>query len=467
MATLRLRDDIGLRVHYADHTRFGSAVTGLIDRLITGACAPLLALARREGPARLVAATPSLVPQILHPQGLGALFERTDVLREDCLYPAAERVTPVRIVAYGLGAAGAGTCSIPLPRGCVGELADVIGALERGVARPRYGLGAALWDELFAAGALVGPSRGDTEGVGLADGVTCIGHATIVAQLDGVRIVVDPFAVPPNRGDPQDARPLPCRAFHPDAVCITHSHPDHYDLHALLRFGADTTIIVPVVERESLLAVDMAGRLRELGFRRVVALGWHQETRVGPFRVAALPFYGEQPTSGDFLHPEARNQGNTYLLAAKGRQIACIADAGADAAGRTVELAADSAARHGALDVLFGGYRAWRLHPLEYLGTSVARYLLQVPRQQWGERQQIMHDAEDLLDTASAWRARQVVPYANGGAPWFARLGLGPHGADNGDFDPELDTVVRARRRRPTGPELRLMRPGESMDIFV
>ena len=35
MATLRLRDDNGLRVHYADHTRFGSAVTGLIDRLVT------------------------------------------------------------------------------------------------------------------------------------------------------------------------------------------------------------------------------------------------------------------------------------------------------------------------------------------------------------------------------------------------------------------------------------------------
>src|SRR5688572_4537745 len=111
--------------------------------------------------------------------------------------------------------------------------------------------------------------------------------------------------------------------------------------------------------------------------------------------------------------------------------------------------------------------RAWRLHPIELLGTSVVRYLLQVPRAQWDVRQQLMHDADDLLATAVAWGAHAVVPYANGGAPWFARLGLGPHGADDPEFDPDLAIVTQAAARRADAPPVHALRPGERMEIFA
>jgi len=461
MITMRIRDEVGLQVRYADQTRFGSGVTGLVDALVARTCAPLIALARREGPARLAERSAEFMPRIFASQALGGLYAAPDVLREDCLYPDAARVTPAALVVRGLGPAGQGGLTLPLA-GEAAELAEVVGALDRGCARPATGLGARLWDALGDAGGLTQETSDD---MALGDGVTAVGHATVAWQHAGARLVVDPFAVPPLPGDVQ--RPLPCRALRPDVVLITHSHPDHFDLHALLRFGADTPIVVPAVARESLLSIDMALRLRELGFRRVVALDWHESLQVGPFRVVALPFFGEQPTSGEFLHPEARNQGNTYLVEAGGRTIACIADAGADAAGDTVALARAAAHQHGALDLLFGGYRAWRLHPIELLGTSVVRYLLQVPRSQWQVRQQLMHDADDLLATAIAWGARAVVPYANGGAPWFARLGLGPHGDDDPSFDPDLATVVQAAARVAHAPTVHALRPGQRMESFT
>ncbi len=466
MTILRLRDDVGLQVRYVDRTRFGSAVTGLVDRLITRTCAPLVEFARREGPDALTREPARHADAVLAPRALGALYSAPDVLREDCLYPAADRVVPTALSVHGLGPASQDARQFALPDGAAGELADVIAALDRGVARPTAGLGAALWDGLRDVGALT--DEPDTCPEGLVDGFTFLGHATVAAQHAGARLVVDPFAVAPLPGDPPDARPLPCRALRPDVVLITHSHPDHFDLHALLRFGPDTTIVVPEVARESLLSIDMALRLRELGFRRVVPLAWGDERRFGPFRVVALPFFGEQPTAGAFLHPEARNRGNTYVIEVGDRRVACIADAGADAAGATVDLARAAATRHGELDALFGGYRAWRLHPIAYLGTSVARYLLQVPRDQWAVRQQIMHDADDLLATAEAWGAARVVPYANGGAPWFARIGLGPHGdSDDPNFDPDLRTVLDAAARRPRAPRVCALRPGQPLDLSV
>ncbi|WAS94600.1 MBL fold metallo-hydrolase [Nannocystis punicea] len=462
MATyhMRLRDEIGLQVRYADSTRYGSGVTGLVDALVARMCAPLLALARREGPARLVERSAEFMPRMFAGQALGGLYAAPDVLREECLYPDPARVTPAALVVRGLGPAGEGSLALPLHREAA-ELADVVAALDRGCPRPLGGLGARLWDALLDAGAL---TRETADERALADGVTAVGHATVAVQHAGARLVVDPFAAPPLPGEAP--RPLPCRALRPDLVLVTHGHPAHFDLHALLRFGADTPIVVPAVARESLLSVDMALRLRQLGFRRVIPLSWRDAVQVGPFHVVVLPFFGEQPTSGEFLHPEARNLGNTYLIEVAGRRVACIADAGADAAGDTITMARAAARRHGRLDVLFGGYRAWRPHPIELLGTSMARYLLQVPRAQWGTRQQLTPDADDLLAAAQAWQARTVVPYANGGAPWLARLGLGPRGADSPSFDPDLAAVRQAAARAPNAPTVRALRPGERMELF-
>ena len=465
MTILRLRDEVGLAIHYTDDTPYGSAVSGLIERLIARTCAPLGELLRREGPAAIAARSAELVGRVLAPQALGRLFAAPDRLRPEALYPDAAAVRPAALRLHGLGPAGRHGATIALPAALARELAAWTGAWSRGATRPRDPAAAALWDALVGHGALTAEPAAARA---LGEGVRFIGHATALVAVEGVRALFDPFVVPRGPLDGADARPFTCAELRPDAVFITHSHPDHYDLGALLRFGADVPIYVPEVPRESLLAVDMRARLVELGFRRVQALAWRAAAELGPLSVRALPFHGEQPTDAEVLHPEARNAGNIYVVDGPCGRIALLADAGRDGAGDTRTIAADERARGGAVDVVFGGYRAWNLRPAQYLFTSVARYLLLVPRSQWGAAQQIMNDAGDLLDTAAAFGARTVVPYANGGAPWYARIGLGPREqADSSDpnFDPPPQTVAALRDLRGT-PELRVvpLAPGARLE---
>jgi hypothetical protein len=108
----------------------------------------------------------------------------------------------------------------------------------------------------------------------------------------------------------------------------------------------------------------------------------------------------------------------------------------------------------------------------------VPQYLLFVPPSLLGARQQIMNDPGALLDTAERWHARYVVPYANGGAPWYWQLELGSHiersarpGSEH--FDPRPEAVIQAAASRSTegsrvisSPvEAVLMRPGDSLNF--
>ena len=305
-------------------------------------------------------------------------------------------------------------------------------------------------------------------------GVTFVGHATVAIQSAATCILFDPYLLPPCPGTPTGYRPLFPAELAPHAVFITHSHPDHYDLGSLLRLGADTPIYVPYVERESLLAIDMCTRLRQLGFGHVTVLRWGEEVQVGPHRVTAYPFYGEQPTDSEVLHPEVRNVGNVYVVASHDRRVALLADAGRDRAGDCRQLATWERHAVGPVDTVIGGYRAWRLHPVQYLSTSVARYALFVPPHKWGQRLQIMNDADDLLEVATRWSARWVIPYANGGAPWYWDLGLGPRldgtASDNDrDFDPDLYAIAEACERRHHAaqrwPQVVALHPGEQLQF--
>jgi L-ascorbate metabolism protein UlaG (beta-lactamase superfamily) len=462
---LRLRDDVRLSVGHRDTTRFGSALTGTCDRLVQTICDPIAGhLARRD---REPSAEESieLMTRCLGPRALGALFERPDRLREDCLYPRPELVVPTSLQVSGPAVASAP--AISLPATSVPELARWIGDWSELGTAPRDPAARSLWDALAERGALT--SREALRPRGGGDGITLVGHATVSIEKAGTRVLFDPFLLAPEAVD-AEVRPMLASELRPHAVFVTHSHPDHYDLGSLLRLGADTPIYVPVVERESLLSVDMATRLRALGFSRVHALAWGRHVDVGPHRVEAHPFFGEQPTDGEFLHPEARNAGNVYVVDSGSSRVALVADAGRDHAGSTEELAASLRRERGPVDVVLGGYRAWRLRPIRLLGTSVARYLLSVPRDRWGSRMQLMNDADDLLETAVQWGASTVVPYANGGAPWYWSLGLGPRPGstrDEPDFDPSDEAVEDARLRklrngRPA-PRIQWLRPSERL----
>ncbi len=419
----RLSDKIKLGIIYRDETRFGSAITSKCDVTLRAYNHEILEYRDRYGLQQTIANAPELIAQSMFVGDLSELYTLDGELVNDWLYPDPQAVQPISL--YLERDLGETIAQIDVPTHLWSDLASYLGEWELGANPPTDPSVRELWKALEDGGALVEDLPPQIEA--RQAGVTFVGHAT-VAISDGDRsILFDPFLLPKSELFPNDCQPLSLQDLgRPDAVFITHSHPDHFDLGSLLRIGADTPIFVPVVDRESVLAIDMSARLRQVGFRQVRTLSPFTETIVGKIRVIALPFYGEQPTTGDVLHPEVRNQGNTYLVEFNDRRIALTADSGTDRTGNIQSLAIESCQKYGPIDVLFGGCRGFGMYPIQYLFSSVSRYLTFVPEYLWRARQQIMCDADDAIDVAELWGARYLTPYADGGAPWYWRRGLGP-----------------------------------------
>jgi L-ascorbate metabolism protein UlaG (beta-lactamase superfamily) len=119
------------------------------------------------------------------------------------------------------------------------------------------------------------PSGG--EGGGSAR-LTWIGHATVLVDLDGVRVLTDPLLRPRvahlRRRGRVDAASL--RSI--DAVLISHVHYDHLDLPSLERLGRSTPIVVPR---------GAGALLRRRRFEHVVEAGVGDELRIGSLAVTA------------------------------------------------------------------------------------------------------------------------------------------------------------------------------------
>ncbi len=463
---LRLAASTSLRVVYRDDTAFGGMVSGRCELEIRKRLAVLHAFRAKHGLPKLLQEGAAVLDRVL-PRAFAGLSDGPHRLRDEWLYPDPRRIVPAQLaVERGLGEVAA---RVVLPAGLASELAAWLGEWERGARAPRAPAAARLWEALREAGALV--TRGAPAVRAAAPSVTFVGHATLLVDDGDRRVLVDPFLLPRSRRFPRDWQPA-CAASlgRIDAVLLTHSHPDHYDPGTLLRLGRDTPIHVPDVARESVLAIDMVARLRELGFREVHPHAPGQVVCVGGVRAHALPFHGEQPTTGERLHPEVRNEGLTWLVEAAGRRLAVLADAGVDGDGDVKRDALATRAAHGAADGVFCGYRGFALLPVQYAFSSVSRYLPFVPRRSRGRRQQIMCDAGDLLDVAAGWGASWAVPYAAGGAPWYWLRGLGPRPDGPRDApaaaDPLPSRVVdEAARRGGEAPAVRVLRVGETLAL--
>ena len=110
--------------------------------------------------------------------------------------------------------------------------------------------------------------------------LTYVGHATVLIELGGVRILTDPVL----RGRIAHIRrhvPVPrVDALLPlDAVLISHAHGDHLDLPSLRRVCRGATLVVPAGCR---------GIVRRVPAREIVELEVGQRSRVGAVAVEAL-----------------------------------------------------------------------------------------------------------------------------------------------------------------------------------
>jgi L-ascorbate metabolism protein UlaG (beta-lactamase superfamily) len=120
--------------------------------------------------------------------------------------------------------------------------------------------------------------------------VTWLGHATILVEIDGVRVLTDPVwserASPFTWAGPKrfHAPPIALASLpHVDAVVISHDHYDHLDYATIVAMKDwDTTFIVPL---------GVGAHLAYWGVpeSRIVEHDWWERTKIGAVDIVSTP----------------------------------------------------------------------------------------------------------------------------------------------------------------------------------
>jgi L-ascorbate metabolism protein UlaG (beta-lactamase superfamily) len=112
------------------------------------------------------------------------------------------------------------------------------------------------------------------------DSATYVGHATVLLDLDGTRLLTDPVLRrrigPLIRHGPA---PRPETTADIDAVLISHLHRDHADLASLRRLGGGVPLLVPRGSRTF---------FQGHGFRSLIELAPGESSRIGNLTVTAV-----------------------------------------------------------------------------------------------------------------------------------------------------------------------------------
>ena len=211
-----------------------------------------------------------------------------------------------------------------------------------------------------------------------------IGHATVLINFFGVKILTDPVLFPrigirlPGFTIGPKRLTAPALQFHElppiDLILLSHAHFDHFDLRTLRCFGKSTTVIT---------ARATSDLLRRTRFRDVTELEWGKaksfKTARGEINISALPVN----------HWGARKQRDTYrgyngyLLERKGRRIIFTGDT-------AITNSFAEIGRHGVIDIAIvsiGAYNPWiQSHcspeqAVEMANAAGARFIVPVHHQ--------------------------------------------------------------------------------------
>ena len=107
-----------------------------------------------------------------------------------------------------------------------------------------------------------------------------LGHATVLVDLDGVRLLTDPLLR--NRvAHLRRASGVSARALRGvDAILISHGHYDHLDLPSLERLGKKLPVVVPR---------GLGGLLRKRRFESVIEVEQGDTLAMGDLQIRAVP----------------------------------------------------------------------------------------------------------------------------------------------------------------------------------
>jgi L-ascorbate metabolism protein UlaG (beta-lactamase superfamily) len=111
------------------------------------------------------------------------------------------------------------------------------------------------------------------------DGVTFVGHATTLIEVDGTRLLTDPVLTG-RIGYIRRIVPPPARCPPADAVLISHAHHDHLDLRSLRRVPRAVPVIAPS---------GSAAVVRRWTRHEVIEVSAGASVRIGAVDVVATP----------------------------------------------------------------------------------------------------------------------------------------------------------------------------------
>ena len=241
-----------------------------------------------------------------------------------------------------------------------------------------------------------------------------IGHATVVVDLDEVRLVTDPLlrnrVAHLRRAVPVDSRAM--RGV--DAVLISHAHYDHLDLPSLEKLGKKLPVVVPR---------GLGGLLRKRRFETVVEVEVGERIRIGALEVRAVA---------------AEHEGSRGPFGVSAQALGYIVSG-----SRSVYFAGDTDLFEGMAEL---GLVDVALLPIWGWGPSLGPGHL---------------DPRSAAKAVALLRPKLVIPIHWG---TYAPIHLGLRGAPRFLDLPPVEFVA-AMKEVGSEAEVRVLRPGESLEL--
>ncbi len=241
--------------------------------------------------------------------------------------------------------------------------------------------------------------------------VTYVGHATILIDLDGVRLLTDPVLRPRVVHLRRIAPPVSAGSLgQVDAILLSHAHWDHLDLPSLRRFDRSVRVVAPR---------GLGALLRKLRFAEVSEVDVGEKLTIGGVEVTATP---------------AEHDGRRGPLGVSAPALGFVITG-----SKRVYFAGDTD--------LFAD--------MEAIGGSLDLALLPVAG--WGKKLGPGHlDAARAATAASLLKPRMAVPIHWGTFRPVSERGDPGH--------PETEFRDRAAKLAPE-VEVRILAPGETLDL--